>query len=255
MLNLKLKREFLSFLQFSFLALLSLFLTLKPLSAFKLDEDALATEIKVSIKSVGNAKAASQTTKVKELGELLQQADCQITSLSVSRTSLGIDELRVLTPFLIKNKSLQALSIEWNKLDRAASYFLATFLASNTTLKSFRFTESIDPLCLQPLAAALLTHPSLNELSLRCDLGDESLEYLCEVFQKNTVLEKVDISGNNITDKGASSLLAALIRRNVFLDLKFGDLFEGAVTGNKFSGSLGASIKHLVDSRRPIEKK
>ncbi|XP_036031659.1 NACHT, LRR and PYD domains-containing protein 4 isoform X1 [Onychomys torridus] len=121
---------------------------------------------------------------VKLLCDVLSQTECNIEKLLVAGCQLSPDDCKIFASILISSKTLRHLNITSNSLDKG-----------------------IYSMC------KALCHPDcvLKHLVLaNCFLGEQCWDYLSDVLRRNKTLSHLDISSNNLKDKGLKVLCKAL---------------------------------------------
>ncbi|XP_021028470.1 NACHT, LRR and PYD domains-containing protein 4F-like isoform X2 [Mus caroli] len=123
-------------------------------------------------------------SEVKLLCDILNQAECNIEKLVVSHCKLSPDDCKIFGSVLMSSKTLKVLNLAYNNLNQGIS-----------------------------LLCKALCHPDciLEYLVLaNCSLSEQCWDYLSEVLRQNKTLSHLDISSNDLKDKGLKILCRAL---------------------------------------------
>ncbi|XP_039295363.1 leucine-rich repeat-containing protein 45-like [Nilaparvata lugens] len=153
------------------------------------------------------------------LSLLLQKlTNSQLVGLNLKGNNIFGEGLDALSRFLMKNRSLKILKLEWNNLGASVDGFsqLCHALTSNSILEILDLRN--------------------NELNSEC--GFE----LFDAITRNSSLKELDLRWNNLGSEGGQSLLSALRSNKYLIDVK--------VQGNSIPAEIVAAIESSVDHNR-----
>ena len=169
-----------------------------------------------------------------------------LTNLSLKLNGLSLDEIRLISEFLKKNKTLLELNLSSNLLDSSRDYYgfedqygihnehngfyyLVEGLKHNTTLTSLNLSQcSIygKENCFQLLFDELKTNSSLTKIDLsKNKLTSKNIAQLCDVLKVNTHLNELNLSelGGLLSklsiynDPSLNKLLCDVLKTNISL--------------------------------------
>ncbi|RZF48969.1 hypothetical protein LSTR_LSTR003045 [Laodelphax striatellus] len=180
----------------------------------------------ISLSAVGSAAVGSVISRLKNifkldvsdsllpassLSVLLQKlTNSQLLGLNLKGNNIFGEGLDALSRFLLKNRSLKILKLEWNNLG-----------------------ASVDGFC--QLCHALSSNNILEALDLRNnELNSECAFELADSITRNTALKLLDLRWNNLGSEGGQSLLSALRSNKLLTDVK--------VQGNSIPAEIIAAI-------------
>lgn len=180
-----------------------------------------------------------------ELCRILSQPSSKISSLELSKTCIGTNDIKCLCEaFLVHETSwILDLSLSHNSLESKAMEYLAKFISySGCSLSWCDFSwNSFDSTAGEQLAGALSINKTLSSINLSanslrdeggqhiaaCLLGNQTLReiYLslnniggktCFIFSKvlrvHPNMERLDLSDNPLTEAGARSIFRTILR-------------------------------------------
>ncbi|TMW55652.1 hypothetical protein Poli38472_010534 [Pythium oligandrum] len=155
------------------------------------------------------------------------------------------------------NASLRSLALENAGLGDVSMCALAAMLPCNCSLTSLSLRENaIGPMGIQALSEALVDSP--DSMLLRLDLSrnritDSGLESLCFALEENETLVWLDLSWNQLSSMASLRLLASLRENFTLREVAFygKDLDEDQYCHNiesKYAKDLGAALRQLNPS-------
>jgi hypothetical protein len=182
---------------------------------------------------------------IKQLCHLLSNPSNKISSLELSKTSIGTNEVRMLCDAFLTHEtswildlslshnglnskamghlarfisyagcSLNWCDFSWNSFDSIAGELLAGALSINKTLSSINLSAN----CLrdeggQHIAACLLGNQTLREIYLSLNnIGGKTCFIFSKVLRVHPNMERLDLSDNPLTEAGARSMFRTILR-------------------------------------------
>ncbi|QDV19189.1 Leucine Rich repeats (2 copies) [Gimesia panareensis] len=172
---------------------------------------------------------------VRLIARTLTSYESAVRLLYLGGNEIQAEDADVLAELVQQNQRLSGLYLSVNQLGEAGAVTLADGLRSNQGLRSLSLASNrIGPEGTAALAAALESHPGLIELDLGYDrstrvlgeepnnLGDAGAAQIARLIQINRRLRSVDLTRNQITDRGARLLIAALEQNPALINLSIG---------------------------------
>jgi len=222
-----------------------------------------------SLKILNMSEIFLKPANVKILASALMKKSTSITTLNISKNSLGKEGLQLLADALKDNTKLISLDISSNSLGADLIKKLLEVLTNLKHVKTldissnnFTYKDLID------FATFLKENKSIVELKYRAsDLGYFTFKNFLDAFEVNTTLTSIDISSNYFTVQNFRDF-AIFLRKNksiktlVFahndLGLKGSKQFFEALGGNETITSLNirgnklkyADYQHLAEALR-----
>ena len=160
----------------------------------------------------------------------------------LNRNRLGTQGVESLEWILQKNKTLQFLNLASTAIGLTGLECILAGLENNSTLLNLNLgNNELGPQSSSLIANTLYT-TQLLELNLSnnklTDAGIDKLAAMFRLSTKNTILEKIDLSGNSLTSLGVAKLFDAL-QKNPFLR-------KLILSNNKFSGRGFNNVTYLL---------
>ncbi|CDQ65237.1 unnamed protein product [Oncorhynchus mykiss] len=165
----------------------------------------------------------------------LKVVNCKLQILKLSNCKLGLELSRALAVLLIDNpRHLRALDVNMNNLGDQGVKLLMDILKSTQIYKLELYCCQLTEKCCENMFRCLANIPSLRELNLsNNNLKDEGVKMLCKAFRLPTCqLEKLMVSDCKLTEKSCGELVEALssnLTNLKELDLSGNDLGDRGV--------------------------
>ena len=184
------------------------------------------------------------------------KVNTSLSSLDLSRNSIGNKGANLLAQALRVNTSLSSLDLSRNSIGIEGANSLAQALRVNTSFSSFALSRnSIGNEGAKSLAQALRVNTSLSSLDLSDNsIGNEGANSLAQALRVNTSLSSLDLSDNSIGNEGANSLAQALRVNTSFSSLALSRNSIGKEGANSLAQALrvNTSFSSLALSRNSI---
>ncbi|XP_048381264.2 NACHT, LRR and PYD domains-containing protein 3-like isoform X2 [Stegostoma tigrinum] len=184
----------------------------------------------------------------KILCSALREPACVVRELWVDYNKLTGTGTRSLAFAVLKNQSLQLLSLSYNKIGEATMKLLCDALRRRCcTIQSLRLgNNKLTALCTLPLTQVLSANRSLTQLSLSYNrLSTVGLRRLCTALRAPACqIQKLELDDNGLQDSCAKELASALSRNQ-----KLKALY---LNRNSFSDQSIPAFSHLVDSCKSL---
>lgn len=170
----------------------------------------------------------------------------KLVNLDVGRNGIGESGIKALCEMLLKNDTLQHLSLETSYVNDQASEFIVEVLIKNTTLCSLNLQDnSITISGARSIANALVSNTTLKELNLSCNrsMGEDGIEAFAKALSQNddidlknesndanTTLQILKLDGNRIHLQAATALCTMITHNStlVQLNLRSCSIHDGA---------------------------
>ena len=143
---------------------------------------------------------------------LALRVNTSLTSLNLSRNSIGDEGANSLSQALRVNTSLTTLNLSYNSIGDEGANFLSQALRVNTSLTSLNLSANyIRDEGANSLTQALRVNTSLTSLNLSHNsIRGEGANFLSQALRVNTSLTSLNLSYNSTGDEGANFLSQAL---------------------------------------------
>ena len=143
---------------------------------------------------------------------LTLRVNTSLTSLDLSRNSIGDEGASSLSEALRVNTSLTSLDLSGNSIGDEGASSLSETLRVNTSLTSLDLSRTCISDGASSLSEALRVNTSLTSLDLSLNsIADEGASSLSEALRVNTSLTSLNLQNNCISNEGSHSLFEALI--------------------------------------------
>ena len=146
------------------------------------------------------------------LGTLLQQSECQLRALWITKCDICGEGAVHLGTGLTNNHSLTALYISDNPIGDIGAAALGDMIRSNTVLTKLSMAKCgiTSEGCVQ-LAAGLIENTTIQDLSLLYNhVGVEGARAISEVIEKNKTLHMLWLYGDESLEEGVDSIIHSL---------------------------------------------
>ena len=181
-------------------------------------------------------------TSIAALSEALA-VNTSLTTLDLSRNSIGAEGATSLSQALAVNTYLTTLDLSGNSIGDAGTTSLSQALAVNTSLTTLRlYGNSIGDEAATSLSQALAVNTSLTTLDLSANfIGDEGATSLSQALAVNTSLTVLYFSHISIGAEGATSLSQALAVNTSLTTLNLSQNYIGAEAATLLSQALAVN--------------
>ncbi|XP_028637686.1 LOW QUALITY PROTEIN: NACHT, LRR and PYD domains-containing protein 4A-like [Grammomys surdaster] len=155
-------------------------------------------------------------TDVSLLCDILTQAECNIEMLELEGCDLLSDDCEDFACVLMRSKTLKTLDLAYNNLDQGIYSLCKALCRPGCVLKNLILAGcSLSDQCWEYLSYALQCSKTLGHLDISCnDLKDKGLEILCKALTlPHCVLETISMTSCLITSSGCQCL-AQILRNN-----------------------------------------
>ncbi|KAK5799527.1 hypothetical protein F5H01DRAFT_384260 [Linnemannia elongata] len=151
-------------------------------------------------------------------------ANSPLTTLDMSKNSIGLTGAQVLSEALKINSTLTTLNLWCNSIKGNGAEALSEALKTNSTLTALNLTDNyIGPNGSQALSEALKTNSTLTTLNLcRNSIGPNGAQALSEALKTNSTLTTLNLAGNTIGPHGAEALAGVLKTNPTLTTLNLG---------------------------------
>ncbi|CAH7404008.1 Nlrp4c [Phodopus roborovskii] len=139
---------------------------------------------KQSLRHLDLSLTSLSRSDVKVLCDMLNQDECNIEKLLVAGCQLSPDDCKNFASILISSKKLTHLNVACNSLDKGIHLLCKALCHPDCVLK--------------------------NLVLANCSLSEKCWDYLSDVLKRNKTLTHLDISSNDVKDKGLKVLCKAL---------------------------------------------
>ncbi|KYQ88300.1 leucine-rich repeat-containing protein (LRR) [Tieghemostelium lacteum] len=180
---------------------------------------AIGNHKNITTVSIGHDTIGTDLKQFQALFKEILERSNSITSLSLSKKSLNLESMKIITPLLIGNSTLTQLDLSDNDIDIESLELLGTFLSnpkcnvSTLVLSNNKFHDKSQDLSLSDIFIdSLIQCKSLKKLQLSENyLGDMGAVRLARFMKLNENTEELDINDCGISSKGAMAIGDALV--------------------------------------------
>ena len=160
-------------------------------------------------------KCSLSSKAIKPFIQTISNNSTSLKILEISSVSISDDEVALLFENLKNNKTLTYLNISGNSITVIGAKIIGDFLLENTTLLNLLCCENkiLDDGGLA-IGGSLASNKTLKRLCLSCN--KITSHGVIKIIQVDSILQKLDISHNNILDDGAVSISKYLIYNRKF---------------------------------------
>nr|XP_034348482.1 NACHT, LRR and PYD domains-containing protein 4C-like [Arvicanthis niloticus] len=155
-------------------------------------------------------------TDVKLLCDVLTKAECNIEKLDLQNCELLPDDCKNIALVLMRSKNLKTLDLAFNNLDQGIYSLCKALCHPDCILRNLVLANcSLSEQCWEYLSNVLQWNKTLGHLDISCnDLRDKGLKILCKgLTLPHCVLENICMTSCLITSSGCQDL-AEILRNN-----------------------------------------
>ena len=145
--------------------------------------------------------------------ESRESDDQDIDVLNKTRSDIGNEEVKDIVEIMKNSTNLKKLILKDNKITNDGAKYIGEALAENIPLEELDLSwNQISNEGIAAISTALITNTRLTSLDLHFNnIGTDGIFSIFFTLQKfNTTLKRLNVSDNNIKDKGAKHIISAL---------------------------------------------
>jgi Ran GTPase-activating protein (RanGAP) involved in mRNA processing and transport len=154
------------------------------------------------------------------------QRNTTIAKLTISQSSIGRDQAKVLRAMFPRNQTLKSLNLVNNCIDAEALAELATGLYRNTSLEHLDVADNHlnDAVATRVLQHLIRRNNTLTRLDIdRNSIGFGNVERIADGLRINATLQEVDLSSSVLCDTGVEVLVRGLCQNSTLQTLALCD--------------------------------
>lgn len=147
------------------------------------------------------------------LARALSSQGCTVVDLDLTDNSLGPNEVSLLSKAIVSNRSLSALRMSGNRASVFGGAEVALLLSVNPRIQELELARASIGYHGAESFAKYLSHCHLTSLDLSDNnMGDKGVTSIAQSLSGNFTVQRLEIAGNAITDEGANAVARLLNR-------------------------------------------